>query len=213
MTRRTTVILGLGATGYSCVRHLAERERLLAFDTRAAAPWRAEVAARYPQVELLAEADWPAALAGADRLIASPGVALTHPLVRVAADAGVHVASDIELFFEACAAPVVGITGTNGKSTVTALVGALARAAGPQRRRRRQSRPAGPRPLGAGSAAVRARAVELPARTPGRAAAAASRRRSQRECRPSGSPSRSGGLRGHQAPHLRRGGTGGVQRR
>ena len=130
MTRRTTLILGLGATGYSCVRHLAQRDRLLALDTRAEAPWRAEVAARYPQVALLAEADWPAALAGADRLIASPGVALTHPLVRAAADAGVPLASDVELFFDACAAPVVGITGTNGKSTVTALVGALARAAG-----------------------------------------------------------------------------------
>ena len=130
MTRRTTLILGLGATGYSCVRHLAQRDRLLALDTRAAAPWRAEVAVRYPQVALLAEADWPAALAGADRLIASPGVALTHPLVRAAADAGVPLASDVELFFDACAAPVVGITGTNGKSTVTALVGALARAAG-----------------------------------------------------------------------------------
>ena len=130
MTRRTTLILGLGATGYSCVRHLAERDRLLALDTRAEAPWRAEVAACYPQVKLLAEADWPDALAGADRLIVSPGVVLTHPLVRAAADASVPLASDIELFFEARAAPIVGITGTNGKSTVTALVGALARAAG-----------------------------------------------------------------------------------
>lgn len=130
MTRRTTLILGLGATGYSCVRHLAKRDRLLALDTRAQAPWRAEVATRYPQVELLAEADWPAALAGADRLIVSPGVALAHPLVQAAVRAGVPLASDIGLFLEACAAPVVGITGTNGKSTVTALAGALAQAAG-----------------------------------------------------------------------------------
>lgn len=130
MTRRTTLILGLGATGYSCVRHLAERDRLMALDTRAAAPWLAEVAEQYPQVELLAEADWPAALGSAERLIVSPGVALDHPLVQAAARAGVPLASDIALFLEACTAPVVGITGTNGKSTVTALVGALAQAAG-----------------------------------------------------------------------------------
>ena len=130
MTRRTTLILGLGATGYSCVRHLAEQDRLLALDTRAAAPWRAEVAERYPQVELLAEGDWPAALGSADRVVVSPGVALAHPLVQAAVGAGVPLASDIGLFLEAGAAPVVGITGTNGKSTVTALVGALAQAAG-----------------------------------------------------------------------------------
>ena len=130
MTPRTTLILGLGATGYSCVRHLAERDRLLALDTRAEVPWQAEVSKQYPQVELLAEADWPAALGSADRVIVSPGMALAHPLVQAAVGAGVPLASDIALFLEACAAPVVGITGTNGKSTVTALVGALARAAG-----------------------------------------------------------------------------------
>ena len=130
MSRRTTLLLGLGATGYSCVRHLAGRDALLAFDTRPAAPYREAVASRYPEVRLLAAAEWPAALAAADRLVASPGVALDHCLVRAAAQAGVPVSSDIELFLEACAAPVAGITGTNGKSTVTALVGELAKAAG-----------------------------------------------------------------------------------
>ena len=128
--KRTTLILGLGATGYSCIRHLADQDRLLALDTRPAPPYRDIVARRLPQVELLAEADWPAALAVADRLVASPGIPLTHCLVRAAARAGVAVTSDIGLFLEASAAPVVGITGTNGKSTVTALAGALAAAAG-----------------------------------------------------------------------------------
>ena len=130
MTRRTTLILGLGATGYSCIRHLADQDRLLALDTRPAPPYRDAVARELPQVELLVESDWPAALAGADRVVASPGIPLAHCLVRAASRAGVAVTSDIALFLEACAAPVVGITGTNGKSTVTALVGALAEAAG-----------------------------------------------------------------------------------
>ena len=130
MTRRTTLVLGLGATGYSCIRHLAAEDRLLALDTRPAPPYRDAVAARLPQVELLAASDWAAALAVADRVVASPGVPLGHCLLRAAAGAGVPVTSDIALFLEACAAPVVGVTGTNGKSTVTALVGALAEAAG-----------------------------------------------------------------------------------
>ena len=130
MSRRTTLVLGLGATGYSCIRHLAAEDRLLALDTRPAPPYRDAVAKRLPQVELLAESDWPAALAVADRVVASPGIPLAHCLVRAAAGAGVPVTNDIALFLEACAAPVVGITGTNGKSTVTALVGALAEAAG-----------------------------------------------------------------------------------
>lgn len=130
MSRRTTLLLGLGATGYSCVRHLAGRDALLAFDTRPAAPYREAVASRYPEVQLLTAAEWPAALAAADRLVASPGVSLDHCFVRAAGKAGVPVSSDIELFLDACAAPVAGITGTNGKSTVTALVGELAKAAG-----------------------------------------------------------------------------------
>lgn len=130
MTRRTTLVLGLGATGYSCIRHLAAEDRLLALDTRPAPPYRDAVARRLPEVELLSESDWPAALAVADRVVASPGLPLAHCLVRAAAQAGVAVTSDIALFLDACAAPVVGITGTNGKSTVTALVGVLAEAAG-----------------------------------------------------------------------------------
>ena len=130
MTRRTTLVFGLGATGYSCVRHLAGRDRVLAFDTRPAAPWREAVAKRFPDVALITAADWSAALADADRIVVSPGVPLTQPLVRAAVRAGVPLESDIGLFLDACAAPVVGITGTNGKSTVTALVGELVRAAG-----------------------------------------------------------------------------------
>ena len=71
--------------------------------------------------------DW---LLTADLIVASPGIALAHPSVSAAADAGVEIVGDIELFCREAQAPVVAITGSNGKSTVTSLVGEMAKAAG-----------------------------------------------------------------------------------
>ena len=71
--------------------------------------------------------DW---LLTADLIVASPGIALAHPSLSAAADAGVEIVGDIELFCREAQAPVVAITGSNGKSTVTSLVGEMAKAAG-----------------------------------------------------------------------------------
>ena len=130
MSERTTLVLGLGATGHSCIRHLAGAERLLAFDTRPVPPCLEAIRSRYPEVELIAERDWPRALEAADRLLASPGIPLDHDLVAQARTAGVAISSDVEVFLEAADAPVIGITGTNGKSTVATLVGQILRASG-----------------------------------------------------------------------------------
>ena len=133
MSDRTTIVIGLGATGYSCIRHLAVAnagESVLAIDTRSTPPFLEAVRTNHPAVEVLSLVAWPRALARADRVVVSPGIAMDHCLVRRAAAAGVATTSDIELFLSAAAAPVVGITGTNGKSTVTALVGELLAANG-----------------------------------------------------------------------------------
>ena len=66
----------------------------------------------------------------ADLIVASPGMALAHPSLVDAAAAGVEIVGDIELFCREAQAPVVAITGSNGKSTVTTLVGEMAKAAG-----------------------------------------------------------------------------------
>lgn len=71
--------------------------------------------------------DW---LLAADLIIASPGIALATPALSAAADAGVEIIGDIELFCREVQAPVVAVTGSNGKSTVTTLVGEMAKAAG-----------------------------------------------------------------------------------
>ena len=69
-------------------------------------------------------------LLAADLIVASPGMALAHPSLRAAAEAGVEIVGDIELFCREAQAPIVAITGSNGKSTVTTLVGEMAKAAG-----------------------------------------------------------------------------------
>ena len=130
MTEPTTFILGLGATGYSCIRHLAGRERLVAFDTRAAPPFLGAVRDEYPDVDIVDARSWSDALGEARRVVVSPGIAMDHEVVVSAEAANVPVTSDIELFLSAARRPVVGVTGTNGKSTVATLVGKLFAAGG-----------------------------------------------------------------------------------
>ena len=130
MNERATVVLGLGATGYSCIRHLAGREPLLAIDTRPAPPFLDAVREEYPDVEIVNLAGWHDALARAGRILVSPGVAMDHCLVSSARSADVAVSSDVELFLAAARSPVIGVTGTNGKSTVATLVGKLLAAGG-----------------------------------------------------------------------------------
>ena len=71
-------------------------------------------------------------LEGASQVLMSPGVSLEEPIARAARARGIEVLGDVELFARAVRAPVIGITGTNGKSTVTTLVARMAAAAGRQ---------------------------------------------------------------------------------
>jgi UDP-N-acetylmuramoylalanine--D-glutamate ligase len=124
----------MGDTGVSCVRWLAPRgARLRVADSRAAPPGLGEIRSRFPQVELLCGRFDEALLEGMDTVVASPGVALREPLLVAAASRGIPVVGDVEIFAREVRrgkARVIGITGTNGKSTVTALAGEMARAAG-----------------------------------------------------------------------------------
>lgn len=128
--RSGTIVLGLGETGRSCVAFLHGREPLAAFDTRPNPPHLAELCQAHPGLRLIDAADWDAEVARAARVLVSPSIDPEHCLVRRARAGGAAIASDIELFLAAAQAPVIGITGTNGKSTVTALVGELLAATG-----------------------------------------------------------------------------------
>jgi UDP-N-acetylmuramoylalanine--D-glutamate ligase len=133
---RTVLVLGLGDTGLSCVRWLAARgARVRGADTRAAPPALGAVRAAVPGIRVDLGPFDAALLAGVDAVAASPGIALAEPVLRDAAARGIEIVGDVEIFGREIArsapgARVIGITGTNGKSTVTALAGAMARAAG-----------------------------------------------------------------------------------
>ncbi|WMC10124.1 UDP-N-acetylmuramoyl-L-alanine--D-glutamate ligase [Oceanimonas pelagia] len=123
-----TVIIGLGQTGLSCVRHcLRLGVRPLVMDTRARPPG----AEQLPEgLECYFGGLHGEILGAAELIIASPGVPLATPELRQAAAAGVEIIGDVELFLRECTAPVIAITGSNGKSTVTSLVGEMAAEAG-----------------------------------------------------------------------------------
>lgn len=136
MTSRTdkrpyAVIVGLGRTGLSAARYLrAQGWRLAVTDTRAQPPELAGLAALDATIPLrLGELD-AALLDEALCVVASPGVPLSSPFFEAARSRGLEIVGDIELFARAADAPVAGITGTNGKSTVTTLLARMAQRAG-----------------------------------------------------------------------------------
>jgi len=116
-------VVGLGKTGLSCVRHFAATGVPCAIaDTRSAPPGLAEVQREYPHVPLRLGRFDEVWFTNFERLIVSPGVAVNEPAVLAARRAGSEVIGDIELFARHANAPVIAITGSNGKSTVTTLV-------------------------------------------------------------------------------------------
>ncbi len=121
--RCRSLVVGLGATGLSCARFLCARgDDVIVVDNRAAPPALASLEQEgLPAVVKLGTFD-QALLDQADQLVVSPGIALDEPLVKAAIDRGLRVTSDIDLFCAATTAPIVAITGSNGKSTVTVLV-------------------------------------------------------------------------------------------
>jgi UDP-N-acetylmuramoylalanine--D-glutamate ligase len=125
------VIVGLGQTGLSCARYLHARGwRLAVTDTRPAPPRVAELTVLDPAIPLRLGALDPTLLKGAAYVVASPGVSLSEPFFAEARRLGLEIVGDVELFARAADAPVAGVTGTNGKSTVTALLGRMAQRAG-----------------------------------------------------------------------------------
>ncbi|EPA3147242.1 TPA: UDP-N-acetylmuramoyl-L-alanine--D-glutamate ligase [Yersinia enterocolitica] len=125
---KKVVIIGLGLTGLSCVDFFIARgvtPRVM--DTRINPPGLDKLPENVERHVGDLNQQW---LLDADLIVASPGIALAHPALSEAAEAGVEIVGDIELFCRENQAPVVAITGSNGKSTVTTLVGEMAKAAG-----------------------------------------------------------------------------------
>lgn len=125
------IVVGLGKSGMSLVRFLARQGVPFAVaDTRASPPELATLREQYPQVEVRCgdlDADF---LCRAQELYVSPGLSLRVPALVEAAARGVRLSGDVDLFARHAKAPIVAITGSNAKSTVTTLVGDMAKAAG-----------------------------------------------------------------------------------
>ena len=130
-TASKALIVGLGKTGLSAARYLHARGwQLAATDSRAEPPGVAEFRRLAPQAALAVGDFASELLEGATLVLASPGVALREPIFEEARRRGIEVLGDVELFARAASAPAIGITGTNGKSTVTTLLGRMAEHSG-----------------------------------------------------------------------------------
>ncbi|MGH8352395.1 MAG: UDP-N-acetylmuramoyl-L-alanine--D-glutamate ligase [Pseudomonas sp.] len=125
------IVVGLGKSGLSLVRFLARQGLPFAVvDTRANPPELATLRSQFPQVEVRCGELDVEFLCRASELLVSPGLALATPALQAAAQRGVKLSGDIDLFVRHAKAPIIAITGSNAKSTVTTLVGEMAAAAG-----------------------------------------------------------------------------------
>lgn len=124
------VVVGLGITGLSVVNYLKRYQpstSIKVIDTRSTPPGAEQLP---NDVELHCGSWQQAWLNDADLIVVNPGIALATPELQAAIEAGIPVVGDIELFAWHADKPVIAITGSNGKSTVTDLTGEMAKACG-----------------------------------------------------------------------------------
>jgi len=126
-----TLVVGLGLTGLSVVRHLHKLgESIVVVDSRDIPPALNEFKQAFNDVPLQTGKFDSKLFINAQRIVVSPGVPLSDPVLQQARDNGVEITGDIDLFAHEVDAPVVAITGSNGKSTVTSLLTLMANKAG-----------------------------------------------------------------------------------
>ncbi|MEN2752457.1 UDP-N-acetylmuramoyl-L-alanine--D-glutamate ligase [Psychrobacter sp. FBL11] len=123
------VVVGLGQSGLSAARYLTEQGYQVAITDGQSAPALAEKLPAAIKIRQFGAID-AELLQQAARIIISPGISLETQAVAAARQANIPVVSDIQLFCEACEVPIIAITGSNAKSTVTTLVGEMAADAG-----------------------------------------------------------------------------------
>jgi len=126
-----TLVVGLGVTGLSVVRYLHRLgESMVVVDSRDIPPALNEFKQAFGDVPLHTGKFNNKLFVNAQRIVVSPGVPLADPALQQARDSGVEITGDIDLFAHEVDAPVVAITGSNGKSTVTTLLALMAEKAG-----------------------------------------------------------------------------------
>lgn len=125
---KTVTIIGLGTTGLSCVDFFQKKNaNIQVIDTRTNPAGEDKLAKEIPLHTGGLKLEW---LLNSDLIVISPGLALATPEIQEAIAAGVEVVGDVELFCREAKAPIIAITGSNGKSTVTTLTTEMAKQAG-----------------------------------------------------------------------------------
>lgn len=125
---KTVTIIGLGTTGLSCVDFFKKKKaNIQVIDTRANPAGADKLDKNIPLHTGGLNSEW---LLKSDLIVISPGLALATPEIQQAIQAGVEVVGDVELFCREAKAPIIAITGSNGKSTVTTLTTEMAKQAG-----------------------------------------------------------------------------------
>ncbi|WP_090458807.1 UDP-N-acetylmuramoyl-L-alanine--D-glutamate ligase [Nitrosospira sp. Nsp1] len=137
LRNKTVLVLGMGETGLSMAKWLSRMgANVRVADSRTAPPCMEDLKQALPHALMFTGAFTAEAFAGIDLIAISPGVSQTEKLVRQAMKDGVPVVGDMELFalairsLSASRPTIVAITGSNGKTTVTAMVGAMVKKAG-----------------------------------------------------------------------------------
>ncbi len=126
-----SLVVGLGKTGLSCVRHLlAQGCDVRVVDSREQPPGLEELQKNYPQVGFQGGSFNQEHFVSADEIILSPGVAINTPAVQAAIAKGVSCYGDVEIFARYATAPIVAVTGSNGKSTLVTLLAEMIKASG-----------------------------------------------------------------------------------
>lgn len=125
------LVVGLGETGFSVAKFFQQQSIDFAVvDSRNEPPLYDELVQNYPDIPLFRGGFDKAAFEVATHLVVSPGISLKEESIQKAVFAGVKIVSDIDLFSCATEKSIVAITGSNGKSTVTTMLGAMGNASG-----------------------------------------------------------------------------------
>jgi UDP-N-acetylmuramoylalanine--D-glutamate ligase len=125
------LVVGIGLTGLSCIRYLCARgDKVAAVDSRAAPPELAQLQQEFPNVAYTTGGFESPLWEQAAELVVSPGVSLKEPPIARCLAKGVPIIGDVEIFARDVQKPVIAITGSNGKTTVTSLVGKMVADAG-----------------------------------------------------------------------------------
>ena len=125
----SALVVGLGLSGYSAVRYLLARGvKVRVWDADPSPRLAAQLFDEFSHIEVTFGGD--DLTINETLLVVSPGVSLRSPLLKRALEQEVEIVGDIELFIQENTQPIIAITGSNGKSTVTTLVGEMCHASG-----------------------------------------------------------------------------------